>query len=192
MVIFNEEGLLNCQLPCVAQNLVNHNAILYKVFIVDDHFQIVERPSLKNFYSKDCKTMKTIYFNSHDVSKSGSNSKWSVISEEEKVLAAKPKYEVFEKIVQRVKKIFGLRLVGVDVVISSEKYAIIDVNAFPGYDGYSNFFYHLVGSIKKQLGEQKVIKHNMCPLLKKHLNEELYSFENDEKKNNQCFINHKM
>lgn len=185
MVIFNEDGLLQCQIPCVAQNLVNHSAILYKVFIVDDQFQIVERPSLKNFYPKDCKTMDTIHFNSHDISKSGSRSKWSIISKEEQSFAVKPKYEIFEKIVQKIKKIFGLLLVGIDVVIEnhSENYAIIDVNAFPGYDGYPNFFYNLVGSIKKQLAEKKKIKNNQSLNLKKHLNDGLYSsFENEKKK----------
>lgn len=166
MVIFNEQGLSDCQLPCVAQNLINHNAILYKMFIVDGLFHIVKRPSLKNFYPKDCESMNTIFFNSHDISKSNSNSKWSIISKEEQDLAVKPKFEIFEKIVKKVEQIFGLLLVGVDVVVENhtERYAIIDVNGFPGYDGYPNFFDHLVCCIKNQLKNEKT------------------EFESDEKK----------
>lgn len=158
MVIFNERGLKDCQSSCVAQNFVNHNAILYKLFVVGDHFCIVERPSLKNFYPKDCKLMNIVFFSSHDISKSGSNSKWSIISEQEQNFTVKPKYEIFERIVKKIEKIFGLILVGIDVVLENHtgKYAIIDVNAFPGYDGDPNFFHHLVSSIKKQLKKKSI------------------------------------
>ncbi|XP_014218193.1 inositol-tetrakisphosphate 1-kinase-like [Copidosoma floridanum] len=186
MVIFNEQGLADCQLPCVAQNFINHNAILYKVYVVSDHFCFVERPSFKNFYAKDCELMNTIFFNSHDISKSGSNSKWSIISEQEKNFTIKPKYEVFEKIVKKIENIFELLLVGVDVVIENHtgKYAIIDVNAFPGYDGYPNFFCDLIGSIKKVLNDKLPSQNNdRSPTLKKCLSDDLDSgFESDEKK----------
>ncbi|XP_031788759.1 inositol-tetrakisphosphate 1-kinase isoform X1 [Nasonia vitripennis] len=185
MVVFNEQGFSDIQPPCVAQNLINHNAILYKIFIVDDKYHIVERPSLKNFYPKDCELMNTIFFNSHDISKSGSNSKWSVISAEEHDLAAKPKFQVFEKIVERIEKIFGLLLVGVDVVIENhtERYAIIDVNAFPGYDGWPDFFDHLVNSIKRLLKNKKTINYSKCPTFKKCLSDDLDSgFESDKRK----------
>lgn len=49
-VIFNERGVADCKPPCVAQSFINHNAILYKLYVVGDHYQMVERPSLKNFY----------------------------------------------------------------------------------------------------------------------------------------------
>ncbi|XP_058804634.1 inositol-tetrakisphosphate 1-kinase-like [Phymastichus coffea] len=185
MIVFNEEGLLDCQPPCVAHNLVNHNAILYKIFVVDEHFHVVERPSLKNFYSKDCQSMSTIFFSSHDISKSGSNSKWSIISEDERNLSVKPNFQTFEKIVKRIRKIFGLLLMGVDVVIENhtEKYAIIDVNVFPGYDGYPNFFQQLASSIKKLLNERRTAEYGKCPFLKKCLSDDLDSgFESDEKK----------
>ncbi|XP_015587062.1 inositol-tetrakisphosphate 1-kinase isoform X2 [Cephus cinctus] len=186
MVIFNEKGLKDCQLPCVAQNFVNHNAILYKVFIVGEKFHVVERPSLKNFYQKDCESLNTIFFNSQDISKSGSNSKWSVISDEEAALRVKPNFKTFEKIVKRITKIFGLVLVGVDVVIENhtERYAIIDINAFPGYDGYPHFFDHLVNTIEKLMADQKSSKQNSRSAgIKKWPSDDLDSgFESDEKK----------
>lgn len=153
MIIFNEKGLKDCQLPYVAQDFVNHNATLYKLFIVNEHFQVVERPSFKNFYPEDCNLLNTIFFDSPDISKSGSKSKWSVLSEDDIPLSGKPNYQIFDKIAKSIREIFGLTLVGVDVVIENHtgKYAIIDVNVFPGYDGYPNFFEHLIDSIKKLL-----------------------------------------
>lgn len=52
-VIFNERGVADCKPPCVAQSFINHNAVLYKVYVVGDHYQMVERPSLKNFYASN-------------------------------------------------------------------------------------------------------------------------------------------
>lgn len=48
-IIFNEQGLDDIQPPCVAQTFHNHNAVLYKVFVIGEKHHIVERPSIKNF-----------------------------------------------------------------------------------------------------------------------------------------------
>jgi hypothetical protein len=50
-VIFNEKGVQDCQPPCVAQSFINHNAVLYKIYVVGDEYIVTERPSLKNFYA---------------------------------------------------------------------------------------------------------------------------------------------
>jgi hypothetical protein len=49
-VIFNEKGVQDCHPPCVAQSFINHNAVLYKIYVVGDEYIVTERPSLKNFY----------------------------------------------------------------------------------------------------------------------------------------------
>lgn len=48
-IIFSEEDLNDVKPPCVIQSFINHNAVLYKVFVVGDSYTVVERPSLKNF-----------------------------------------------------------------------------------------------------------------------------------------------
>lgn len=185
MIIFNEKDLKDCQLPCVAQEFINHNAILYKLFVVGNRFHVVERPSFKNFYQEDCNSSSTIFFDSHDISKSGSRSKWSILSEDDIPLTVKPNYQIFEKIVKNIQEIFQLVLVGIDVVIENHtgKYAIIDVNVFPGYDGYPNFFEHLIDSIKKLLVERGCRQNSKGCTLKKCQSDDLDSgFESDEKR----------
>jgi glutathione synthase/RimK-type ligase-like ATP-grasp enzyme len=46
----------------------------------------------------------------------------------------KPSYTLLESLAQKLKEKFGLELFGIDVIISMEtkKYAVIDVNNFPG------------------------------------------------------------
>ena len=48
-LVFNEKGMRDVRCPCVAQSFINHNARLYKLFIIRDKYYVVERPSLKNF-----------------------------------------------------------------------------------------------------------------------------------------------
>lgn len=139
-VIFNENYLKDCRPPCVAQSFVNHNAVLYKIFIVGDYHYVVERPSLKNFYACN---RETIHFDSHDVSKADSKSALSVLDPSDlNTETIKPDPERLTEIVLKVRKAFGMSLLGVDVVIENKtgRYAIIDINAYPGYDGFPNMF----------------------------------------------------
>lgn len=152
-IIFNEENLKDCKTPCVAQTFINHNAILYKIFIVGDQYFFVERPSLKNFYASN---RNTIFFDSSDVSKADSQSNLSILDPEDKLFNKyTPDPKILNKIASTVRKSFGMELLGVDVVIENYtgKYAIIDINAFPGYDGFPNLFDALLQCIIKHIHE---------------------------------------
>lgn len=134
-IIFNEKHLIDCKIPCVAQSLINHNAILYKIFIVGEKFCYVKRPSLKNFYTNINETMNTIHFDSSDVSKADSQSSLSVLDPNDVIEnEIEPDNDVLDVIVSSVRHAFRMDLIGVDVVIanSTGKYAIIDVNVCPG------------------------------------------------------------
>lgn len=48
-IIFDENSLQSINPPCVAQTFINHNARLYKLFIIKDKYFVIERPSIKNF-----------------------------------------------------------------------------------------------------------------------------------------------
>lgn len=131
-IIFNEKCLVDIRTPCVAQSFINHNAVLYKIFVVGDKHYYVERPSLKNFQA--CES-ETIYFESSDVSKAGAKSRLCMLDPEDIVTdIVKPDEKIFDIIATTLRKAFGMELLGVDVVIenSSGRYAIIDVNAYPG------------------------------------------------------------
>lgn len=47
-IVFHEAGLKCVETPCVAQTFVNHNARLFKLFVVGNKHFMVERPSIKN------------------------------------------------------------------------------------------------------------------------------------------------
>lgn len=80
-IIFNEAGLKDVKPPCVAQSFVNHNAKLFKLFVIKDKYYTMERPSLKNFQADD---RETVFFFSHDISKPNSSSSLTELDEIDK------------------------------------------------------------------------------------------------------------
>lgn len=50
-IVFHEAGLKCVEIPCLAQSFVNHNARLFKIFVIGDRQFVVERPSIKNFHA---------------------------------------------------------------------------------------------------------------------------------------------
>lgn len=153
-IIFNEKGIKDCRPPCVAQSFVNHNAVLYKIFVLGEDHYVVERPSLKNFYRS---SQDTIFYDSHDVSKADSTSSLSILDPGENITSYPPDPEKFRDIVCVLRTELGMSLLGVDVVIENwtGRYAIIDINAYPGYDGFPNFFDNLMKCVLRTIE-----KHN--------------------------------
>lgn len=138
-IIFGEHGLKDITPPCVAQTFIIHNAILYKLYVVGSSYFVIERPSLKNFTAGN---YPTIRFNSHDISKPHSASSLTELDAvDEDCPIIKPDKECLDRIVDITRQKLGLNLFGIDVIIDNRtgRYAIIDMNAFPGYDGVDNF-----------------------------------------------------
>uniref|UniRef100_A0AAY5KBU4 Inositol-1,3,4-trisphosphate 5/6-kinase n=1 Tax=Esox lucius TaxID=8010 RepID=A0AAY5KBU4_ESOLU len=181
-IIFSEEDLKDVKPPCVIQSFINHNAVLYKVFVVGESYTVVERPSLKNFpagpsgeeqtqetsgcYStsvlltdplKDClkafyKDRKAICFNSHNVSKPESSSDLTSRDNVEG-LSQPPSDDVIRELSGSLRRALGVSLFGIDVIINNltGQHAVIDINAFPGYEGVPEFFNDLLTHITSVL-----------------------------------------
>ncbi|XP_063903581.1 inositol-tetrakisphosphate 1-kinase-like [Zophobas morio] len=167
-IVFNEKGLKDCKTPCVAQSFINHNAVLYKIFIVGDKHHFVERPSLKNFQPCD---EHTIHFDSGDISKAGSRNSLTLLEPHERVSKTKPDQDVLKRIAVTLRDAFGMDLLGVDVVIENAtgKYAIVDVNAYPGYDGFPKFFDALVGCINNKINAKYDNKFGLIDLVQEKI-----------------------
>lgn len=141
-VIFNEEGLKDLMPPCVVQQFVNHNAVLFKVFVAGNRHYIVKRPSIKNFYSTDAKDRKTIFFSSHDVSKPDSGSYLSELDEyDSEPNVSAPDESLVLKLVRKLRPKLNLTMFGVDIIVEkgTGHHVVIDINYFPGYEGAPSF-----------------------------------------------------
>lgn len=138
-IIFDEYGLTDIQPPCVAQSFINHNAVLYKVFAIGDQQFIVERPSIKNLTPRG---QATIHFDSNDVSKPNCSSFLTELDQADlKRTPITPDYDRLLEIGCSIRRELKMDLFGIDVIIdcNTGRYAVIDINAFPGYEGVDNF-----------------------------------------------------
>uniref|UniRef100_A0A671UKZ2 Inositol-tetrakisphosphate 1-kinase n=1 Tax=Sparus aurata TaxID=8175 RepID=A0A671UKZ2_SPAAU len=153
-VIFSAGSLAVVQPPCVLQSFVNHGAVLHKVFVVGDRHFCVERPSLKNFPSGPS-DRKTIFFNSHQVSKPESSSDLTALDEQMPCLPP-PSSEAVAALVRELRVLLGMTLFGVDIIINIHTHTltVIDINIFPGYEGVPQFFPSLLSHIESVLDKQ--------------------------------------
>lgn len=152
-LIFSAGSLADVHPPCVLQSFVNHGAVLHKVFVVGDKHYCVERPSLKNFPSGPC-DRKTIFFNSHHVSKPESSSDLTALDEQMPCLPP-PSSEAVAALVGELRAQLNMALFGVDVIINIHTHTltVIDINIFPGYEGVPQFFSSLLSHIKSVLDQ---------------------------------------
>ncbi|XP_073497783.1 inositol-tetrakisphosphate 1-kinase-like [Phyllobates terribilis] len=153
-LIFNEKGLKDVTPPCLLQSFINHSATLYKIFVVGSQHFIVKRPSIRNFPIGEA-DQSTIYFNSHQVSKAESCSHLSQTPLYPDVLP--PPEDVVRQVVQGLQEALGMSLFGVDLIVDTQsgRCAVIDVNAFPGYEGVPEFFPALLSHVDKILKVNK-------------------------------------
>lgn len=71
--------------------------------------------------------------------------------------------EKIEAIIRVLRKQLQLVLFGVDIVIDNVtgNYAIIDINVYPGYEGYPNFFDHLVSTISDMIDSENNLDNRL-------------------------------
>ena len=99
----------------------------------------------------------TVYFDSHEISKPDSSSFLTQMDGDFSPMSERgsPKREILDLIVNEVRTKLGLALFGIDVIIEkgSGRYAIIDMNVFPGnwfnliYSGHRLIIYTCLCSL---------------------------------------------
>jgi inositol-1,3,4-trisphosphate 5/6-kinase/inositol-tetrakisphosphate 1-kinase len=133
--------------PCLCQEFSNHDAILYKVYVLGDHVSVHQRPSLPNLPRDRISTKSYVEFDSqqpypalqHFGFDIGRRKRQRERNESAAIVTA----DEVAPIVESLKRAFHLELFGFDVIISSEeerrKMLVVDVNYFPSYKEVPNF-----------------------------------------------------
>ncbi|CAK8693304.1 unnamed protein product [Clavelina lepadiformis] len=155
-IIFNEHGLDNVDPPCVAQTFVDHNAMLYKIFVIANKYQMVERPSLINFSRPEWNDHSTIFFNSHDISSADSlRSELTTLGKGEDH-CGKIDSEIVHRLTQQLHQEVQMSMYGIDIIVCPKtlKHYIIDVNVFPSYDGVDGYHAMLADHIASTIDRQ--------------------------------------
>ncbi|KAI4573240.1 hypothetical protein MJG53_020937 [Ovis ammon polii x Ovis aries] len=189
-IVFNQEGLSAIQPPCVVQNFINHNAVLYKVFVVGESYTVVQRPSLKNFSAGTSGSSPGPSLVPPVWTGSGRSGRRTVghtgaarglraplagkmpgtsqrlpawpppesLPHLDKIegVFERPSDEVIRELSRALRQALGVSLFGIDIIINNQtgQHAVIDINAFPGYEGVSEFFTDLLNHIASVLQGQ--------------------------------------
>ncbi|XP_042177712.1 inositol-tetrakisphosphate 1-kinase isoform X3 [Oncorhynchus tshawytscha] len=130
------------------------NSNSHEVYVVGEAYYVVERPSIRNFPSGPAER-KPIFFHSHDVSKpecaSDLNSRDNVEG-----VSRVPIDDVIREISRCLRRELDVSLFGIDIIISNQtgQHAVIDINAFPGYEGVPEFFDDLLSHLTSVLQER--------------------------------------
>lgn len=155
-IIFDVQHLNDIDKPCVLQQFIDHDGILFKAFaskfiktllkfcctvfffilVGQNNYHIVQRNSIRNLHSYPSK--ETIAFHSSEVSSSQAD---HILLSSDQSIVIRFDHELVHKIARIVQNLFELNLVGIDIIIdrNTGDYAVIDVNYFPGYEGVTDF-----------------------------------------------------
>ncbi|KAF6768113.1 hypothetical protein AHF37_08867 [Paragonimus kellicotti] len=158
-LVFNPSGLQKLKFPVVAQQFIDHDDMLFKIYVIGEKSFYFVRSSIRNL--EESSTQETIFFNSKDVSKDGVDSSLSNIKTDrlEKHALSLIDAPLFSRIATCIREVIHLDLFGVDVIryVDSNtecvqpKWAIVDVNVFPDYSGVPDFHFHLENLVRQKL-----------------------------------------
>ncbi|KRX89230.1 SprT-like domain-containing protein Spartan, partial [Trichinella pseudospiralis] len=141
-LIFGEHGMNDIETPCVAQQFIPHDGVLYKVFAVQDKIFISTRPSLRNFTSGE---YPTVMFETQKISKIGCVSELTKVTVRDSEVHPPDHSSMFgdapRKLITEFSRRTGLSLFGMDLIVeqTTGQLFVIDVNAFPSYDSVPDF-----------------------------------------------------
>ncbi|OON14755.1 inositol 1, 3, 4-trisphosphate 5/6-kinase, partial [Opisthorchis viverrini] len=172
-LVFNARGLEALNYPILLQQFVNHDARLFKLFVIGKFVHIRLRPSIRNLSPSS--SGENIFFESNTISKEYSVSPLNVagaVDNEQTALSMQQRSLLLD-IARQLRTDLKLDLFGIDVVEcicedtvrtstgacgdpnvnekTTVRYAVIDVNPAPGYSGVPNFPEHLENLIREKL-----------------------------------------
>ncbi|KAF7233262.1 hypothetical protein EG68_10208 [Paragonimus skrjabini miyazakii] len=145
-LVFNPSGLEKLKFPVVAQQFIDHDDILFKIYVIGEKSFYFVRPSIRNL--EESSSQETIFFNSKDVSKDGVDSSLSNIKIDrlEKHALSLIDAPLFSRIAACIRE-----YVDSDRECAQPKWAIVDVNIFPDYSGVPDFHFHLENLVRQKL-----------------------------------------
>mmetsp|Transcript_2822 Transcript_2822/g.6674 ORF Transcript_2822/g.6674 Transcript_2822/m.6674 type:complete len:567 (+) Transcript_2822:248-1948(+) len=160
LIALKESALAKLPPKSIVQEFVNHDATLYKVYVLGDFVNVYRRNSLPNLPQDVSEaTVDLVEFDSQRPypklkdfgfeQSSGDNAEIPV-----DVLVTR---EEVKPIVEALKRAFGLELFGFDILMGSDngECYVVDVNYFPSYKEVPNFPSLLARYLTQRVLEQR-------------------------------------
>jgi inositol-1,3,4-trisphosphate 5/6-kinase/inositol-tetrakisphosphate 1-kinase len=166
-MVFTEEQLLQVlkspeqeiPLPIIAQQYINHDALLYKAYVIGEHVFVQERTSLRNmdpnepdiirFNSQYPLPKELLPTNSQEINLAFKNIK-PLITDSKLI-------SLFKDIAKVLSQALELELFGFDLIKQTEtgKYYCVDTNYLPGYSGVEDVHAKLLNHILTKYKQQR-------------------------------------
>ncbi|EGG18922.1 inositol 1,3,4-triphosphate 5/6 kinase [Cavenderia fasciculata] len=155
-IFFSEKELHQFKPPMLVQEYINHNAIIYKVFVIGSYLNIVHRKSLRNVTDNGNVIKKII----DNIFQKPLPSFLLPEKEYTQDMVQFPHKDILMAISNMIQKDLSLTLFGFDVItdVTTKKHAVVDLNYFPGYIGIDNFYSILLEHVLQVYRNKKQIK----------------------------------
>lgn len=153
-VVFNLNNLDRFKRPVLVQEYLNHDGIIFKIFVIGSELSTKVKASLPNFESHPDR--EPLMFNSQSFADICSPVTSDLEQEAQKLDMMK-----IRDIVAAIRELTGLTLFGFDVIVCSRtgQYALIDINYFPGYRGVEDFPQQFLAFLSKQIKDNAKWNH---------------------------------
>jgi inositol-1,3,4-trisphosphate 5/6-kinase/inositol-tetrakisphosphate 1-kinase len=143
-IVWSLSDLNTFKRPYILQEYINHNATVFKVYVVGSEFHVVIRPSFPNLPTTP---QPPIHFNSQDTK----TALPPILQTDYAATQPPPSRDLLQRITTAIANYFHLTLFGYDVLVNvtTQKIAVVDVNYFPGKcgcSGTSGVFFSLLFS----------------------------------------------
>jgi inositol-1,3,4-trisphosphate 5/6-kinase/inositol-tetrakisphosphate 1-kinase len=162
-IVLQDKAIQHIPPKSLIQEYVNHNATLYKVYVLGESIHVYQRPSLPNL-PVGSGAIDVVEFDSQrpyprlqdfGFDATGAESSTSTIASTTSVTR-----DEVSPIVQALKQAFGLQLFGFDILIhhdeeEKEEWLVVDVNYFPSYKEVPNFPTLLAHYLTQRVLEQR-------------------------------------
>jgi inositol-1,3,4-trisphosphate 5/6-kinase / inositol-tetrakisphosphate 1-kinase len=143
-IVFSLDALASggFEAPLLVQEYFNHDAVVFKAFVLDDYFDVVARSSLRNFDLSA--SNETVKFDSQGINQN--------IDASQLGKHVHPPRELIAALVAAIHRHLGLSLFGFDVIqnVATKRWGVIDVNFFPGYSGVDDLHERLYDLVEKR------------------------------------------
>ncbi|KAI9494059.1 inositol-tetrakisphosphate 1-kinase [Zychaea mexicana] len=139
--------------PVILQQFIQHDGVLFKVYVADGHLYTYTRPSLQNTFES------VVTFDSQTLPKTfGSSAQQQphVVTDTamQKQKVALVDHERLHGIADRLQCQLGLTMFGFDVVVESgrtDAYHVVDVNYFPSFAEVDDFHQVFIKILRRHL-----------------------------------------
>ncbi|XWS65047.1 hypothetical protein CRYUN_Cryun05aG0057300 [Craigia yunnanensis] len=139
-LIFDNHGLKKLTAPFVLQEFVNHDGVIFKVYVAGEYFRCVKRKSLPDISEEKMVKLKvSLSFSqvSNLVAAGDGGGEGCDFDKTEM-----PPESLVKELVKGLKEELRLNLFNFDVirdVKSKENYLVVDINYFPGFEKMPDF-----------------------------------------------------